>query len=103
MFDDYPIAEDAGLPRCQTCNKVPLDGTTAAMKERGDVGDWISLELVCFDCGDGKKGLETVHCEDCSRPAVTVCGGIALCHECSTDQERRCHFPCPSGILDTSN
>lgn len=84
---DVPI-EEAGLPRCQTCRQALLDGSTKAMKEKGDVGDWTSLELVCVKCGAVKKGLEVLQCESPTcreegEPAVTVAFGYALCKTCA--------------------
>jgi len=86
-YDTPAPDKDAGLPRCQTCGRVLLDGSTQAMKEKGDIGDWTSLELVCTTCGAGKQGLELLRCESpmCLRgePAVAVGFGYALCGACT--------------------
>lgn len=81
--------QEQGLPRCQICDDVLLDGKAEAWKERGDVGDWISLELICSRCVKGKeKSFESLTCQctcGCSGRAVTVFNGYLSCEDCERD------------------
>jgi len=81
--------EELGLPRCQGCDVVLLDGKKEAWKEKGDVGDWISLELVCAGCAkDNLRSFERLTCQctcGCADRAVTVFNGYLSCESCERD------------------
>lgn len=81
--------QERGLPRCQQCNAVLLNGSAEAWMEKGDVGDWISLELICTTCVEGKKkSHEPLKCQctkcACRSNAVTVLCGYQSCAECES-------------------
>jgi hypothetical protein len=84
---DGTLDPNAGLPRCQQCRRVLLDGKAEAWMEKGDIGDWISLELICSECAKDKhKSHEALKCQcnkcACRSNAVTVLCGFQSCAVC---------------------
>lgn len=82
--------DERGLPRCESCDKALLDGSEQAWMYKGDVGDWMSLELICIRCAKGKrKTHKPLECQcprcACTEPAVTVICGFLSCAACEKD------------------
>jgi len=79
-------------PVCHKCNKPLLNGKNAAWKERGDVGDWTNLLLLCDEHRPARRaGFYQTHqqlrCEcpcRCGGVAVTVAMGKLSCASCYT-------------------
>ena len=88
--DEQKEEDERGLPHCESCNKALLNGSEQAWMFKGDIGDWMSLELICSSCVTGKKkSHEPLRCEcpkcACSEPAVTVLCGFLSCSTCDKE------------------